>query len=350
MRKYFVTFLITSLFLTSCNSNKPDSNSTSTSLEHVNDIDDGNNLEEEQNNNANNNTGSGDSEDTTSTTINSSDENDVEIKPNINILTKDFSISYNIDDENFKESLLENFKQNLLIQVGYKDIIRLEFFQVPAQTINIKSFYIKNNQVIDSTSEDIIVLDKSDNLDMPLLYDLDDLEIQAVIYIVEVKFENSTINYSFAVEIDRPLSERSILEEDNSVTGYLSNENQELYDKYKISLDKELLVDLTPFEVIELFIQANKEYDYKTAYSLIAIKENSSLEMPSESEYIESFMALNAGMIEEYIVNLEATLEGEFIQEGEDSGYISYETRPYTPLAFDLIKQDGVWLVQYFIY
>lgn len=334
MKKYLIAFIITTLFLTSCNS--------------VNSEDD---TAIEQN-----------FEDT--------DENassELDGIPSINVLTKDFNIDYINNNENFKDVLLINFIDGDFIKIDHSDIIRLEFFQSPSQSLVLQSFYIKNNEVIDSSTEDVVILDKSDNLDIPLLYDEDNLDIQAVIYNVEVEFENASSNYSFIVGIDRPLSQmQSNASEDinnnsdlsnketdsstsNSHIGYLSEDAQLLYDEYKTSLDKSLLKNLEPLEVAELFIQAHKERSYDIAYSFITTKggEGVSFEQPSESEYIEKFTSMTEGNISDYLKVLEFVADGEFIEDGEH-GYIKYEITPNSPMAFDLVNDNGTWLVEYF--
>lgn len=338
-KKYLVTFLITSLFLTSCNnSDVQDKSSTVQDANSSNINVTGDNSD--SNNNASTNELGVTSE------IGEADFNNT---PSINIITKDFNIDYLTNDDNFKDTLLNKFKSEDYIKLSEGEIIRLEFFQSPSHSLVFQSFYIKNNTVVDSSIEDIVILDKSDNLDVPVLYDTNDKEIEAVIYNVEVDFEDISNKYSFIVGIDKPINQ--VIEEDSntSITGFLNTENQSLYDTYKASLDKSLLKDLEPMQIVEFFIQAHKEYDYKTAYSLVLddTTNPNAYKKPTEEEYTNSFLELTSSQLEEFIIGLELVITGEFVAE---NNYISYEGKPGDLFAFDMIQEEEtkIWHILYF--
>lgn len=136
------------------------------------------------------------------------------------------------------------------------------------------------------------------------------------------------------------------LAQEDMVPFRLSPEQERLFVEFSRSLDLEVFRDASPIDVAQVWVQngliGNIEAEFTMVYP-------ASVTMTME-EYV--YEAQQAGIVplnrRAYFAYafFGAMADGTFVYEGEDSGYIEYETAIEQLVGFYLQRnEDGIWMV-----
>ena len=151
-----------------------------------------------------------------------------------------------------------------------------------------------------------------------------------------------------ATNIDNNQSS-SIFEDDEDIKNNqiisLSKDEKKFYDKYKKDKKIEIFKDKEPLTILKIYTKLIENNEDLLAYNLF----NPSSTPNKEENPItqEDFTNLLNDTRKEYLKNLKYAINGKFIEENENSGYIEYEISEDHPLAIDMIKNNNIWKVSY---
>ncbi len=296
------------------------------------------------------------SESTSDVTISATNEEEVKQDiTDISIYTKNGNIPYEKyiyewagistnKDEYLKSesSFINKLDQDKLKELDFEEEIRLDFSNNIPKDVKVEKIYIKQDR--SQNHKDDVEVKKDEEgkfIDFIHYYDKNDTYLQGLIYNVIVEWEEGTCIYAFAFKINNNITENN---NPYSVTGYLSSDEQKIYDKYKLDRNIKLLLNIEPITIAKLYVQAIMEEEYDLAYSLYS--EDS--EKPTKDEYVKTIKGLDKTIKEQYVNNAKAVEKGKFIAENENKGYIEYELIQDHPMALDMVKDsDGIWKLKY---
>lgn len=273
--------------------------------------------------------------------LNESEDESIELSRSVDIYTKDLFIDYVTNDENFMNTMMSKLTEDTLQYLEYDELIRV-VLPSPAVSMYLEKRSILNDNTVDAETQ---VLDGTLlEVDLTNLYPKEH-DIQAIIYNLQFKFENDDIyNYSFGI---KTLDYNTPTEEIPTITGYLSYEEQFVYEDYKSTFDKVNLQGFDAISMAKLYVQSVMEGAYDVSYSLLTKSNTIAIDKPEEENFINGFNETSPSVKEEYIYSIKNIENGEFILINENEGYIQYENTPDHPLAIGMIKVDGIWLVEY---
>ena len=290
-------------------------------------------------------------ETTTETTTQTTTEDIEEKDPSdISIFTKDIEIKYDkvFDKEgNFEENkdFLNYYGEDdkKLVTIPKDENIRIEFNQgLPKdENVNITKMYIKQNAkagVPDIITEDMsVAINQNNDADFKHSYDDKDKYLMGIVYEFKIDLGYTYAKYSFYTKINNNATENK---KPYSVTGYLSSDEQKIYDNFKKDKNLDVFKDKEPKTMVKFYAQAIMEKEYDLAYNLF----NGEM---SKEDYLKALKSLSQASLDDYVINLKAAVDGEFKKDNEEKGYIEYEVTKNHTLALDMIKTDGVWKVTY---
>lgn len=278
--------------------------------------------------------------------------------PDILIFTKDADVQYekyflkadkSSKDEERYENYIMHFKDKLeqgkLIELSNNEDIRLDFNKdLPKdRNISVEKSYIKESSKSDNTLQTDtfnMKIDENGFVDFKHTYDEKDISLKGIIYNIKVNEDKDFYSYIFGLKIDNKIDENN---QDNKMTGYLSLDEQKIYDSYKKDKNIKSLANKEPMTIAKLYANAMINKDYDLAYSFY----DTQSEKPSKEEYLKLVNSLDKDIINQYVDNIKGIEKGKFIQEN-NKGYIQYELTPDHPMAIDMIKdKDNVWKIQY---
>ncbi len=306
--------------------------------------------------------------DTATTTESQND--DIKIY-DISIFTKDAEIPYERfiknDDENSEEykkynntvnDFIEDLKEDKLtylekdtdIRIDIEDLkedkltylekdtdIRIDFNNIDVKKIkNIdfnKTYVTKDKDYHFKIDSKKLTIDENGFINIKYSYDDKDENLKGILYEIMLELENETYKYVFSFKIDNKIEEDSST---YSLTGYLSQDEQKIYDSYKKDKDIKRLANNTPIMVLKLYTQAILDKEYSLAYSLYQDYNNT-----TEENYIKIMESFSKETKEDYISNLKAAADGKFIEDTKENGYIEYEIVKDHPRAIDMIKDSN---------
>lgn len=241
------------------------------------------------------------------------------------------------DNQDYKNKIL-NFLNNLdednLIPLSNGDEIKIDFTKNVPTTIKITKTYADKNDEC-TTEDENAQIDKEGYL--KIVTDFKNTNIKGCLYEVVAQYDNTFVSYVFGIKSN------DFVALDGNVTGYLSSENQQVYDKYKNNTDVNLLKNLEPIVIAQFFAQSLLEGDYDLAYTFFAQTDN----LPTQYDFTKGLKNLYKPTKDEYIKNLKYVQNGTFVKESEDKGYVQYEVLQDHPMALDFVKNDDVWKVIY---
>lgn len=269
-------------------------------------------------------------------------------KTDISIFTKDEQIEYEkyFDDNEVLLDFEYKAKENKLKQLENNEKIRIQFNEeLPKdKKVSVSKIYIKQdgkggteNIVEDMSSLEI---DENGYIDITHSYSTEDKYLYAIAYEVIASWSDVSAKYIFGFKVD---NNTTTDEKQYTVTGYLSSDEQKIYDNYKKDTNDSLLSNASPVTIAKLYAQAIIEENYDLAYSLYG-KSN---ELPTKEEYIKIMNGLNNDAKQQYVNNVKSVENGSFIEDSDNSGYIQYELVADHPMAMDMIKENGVWKLKY---
>lgn len=298
----------------------------------------------------------------TSDTTTVSEENTTELenivdKTELSIFTKNEQIQYiktvsnnsNFDNDEKMQMILNFYnkrQEDKLVQLENEENIRIEFpNELPKDSkINIIKTNVKQNGKgsTENVVENIVVdINKNGDADFKHTFDKKDKYLDLIVYEVLVNWNDTLVKYDFAFKVDN----RNIpSNKPFSVTGYLSSEEQKIYDNYKKDKKIEVFKNLEPTKVIKYYTQAVMEKEYNIAYTLY---KDYDAENMTEEKYIQNMKNLSEDLKEDYISNLKEASNRKFIEESNEKGYIEYQLEEGHPMVMDMIKDNNIWKVQY---
>ena len=299
------------------------------------------------------------SEESTEDTTISEEIEDKKDKTELSIFTKDKQIEYiktvsnngNFDNDEKMQMILNFYRKRQddeLPILENEENIRIEFpSDLPKDSkVNIIKTNVKQDGKggTENVVENIVVdVNKNGDADIKHIFDKKDKHLDLIVYEVLVNWDDTLVKYDFAFKVDN----RSIpSNKPFAITGYLSSEEQKIYDNYKKDKKIEVFKNLEPTKVIKYYTQAVMEKEYSIAYTLY---KDYDAENMTEEKYIQNMKSLSEDIKEDYISNLKEAGNGKFIKEGEEKGYIEYQLQIQQghPMAMDMIKDNNVWKVQY---
>lgn len=247
--------------------------------------------------------------------------------------TEDFEQT-NPDYKNRFLNFLNNLDEDNLIPLSNRDEIEIDFTKNIPISVKIKKTYAdKNNEYV--TEDENGQIDEQGYL--KIVTDFKNSNIKGCLYEVVAQYDNIFVSYIFGIKSN----DFELLDE--NVTGYLSSQNQQIYDKYKNNTDINLLKNLDPVVIAQFFAQSLLEGDYDLAYSFFAQTDN----LPTQYDFTKGLKNLYKPTKDEYIKNLKTVQNGSFVKEEEGKGYVQYEVMPDHPMALDFVKNNDVWQVIY---
>lgn len=295
--------------------------------------------------------------DMTTSTSSENSENTIEDetekdKTDISIFTKDNEIPYikvsNNSEENNKVILdfIKAREDDKLIQLENDENIRIEFPKdLPKdKKVNIIKTYVKedNKGGTKNVVENMLVeINKNGNIDFKHTFDTKDKYLDLAVYEVLINWEDASVKYNFAIKIDNRTIPNN---RPYNVVGYLSEDEQKIYDNYKKDKNIGVFKDVEPLTMVKYYTQAIMEKEFNIAYTLYKDYDSENM---TEEKYIKIMKSLSQDDMKNYIENLKVIAEGEFIEEGKDSGYIQYSFSNNHPMAIDIIKDNDIWKIQY---
>lgn len=275
--------------------------------------------------------------------------------PNINIFTKDIEIPYekfiknknNIeDDEKYTTQIKDFIDENKLSAIPQNTEIRIDFnsFDIDKiKDISLNKIYVKQDKEYTfETKGTIQKIDENGFINFEHNYDNKDQYLKVIIYEVIVELEDTIYKYVFSFKIDNKIEEDI---KPSSLTGYLTQDEQKVYDSYKKDKDVKILKDKEPLTMLKFYTQAIMEEDYSIAYSLY---QDYKQEGMTEENYIKAMESFSKETKDDYISNLKSAVNGKFIEDSKEKGYIEYEITEDHPMAIDMVKdKNGIWKMQY---
>lgn len=294
-------------------------------------------------------------EPTSDTTISTTEEQTQEEqeKQDISIFTKDMEISYEKfiskdgsfeSDEkynNMVKDFIAKLDEDKLPQLTKDEEIRVNFNDnIPKNKgAKLSTTYIKQNGEL-IVSDSHLEMDENGFSDFKHSYDDKDKYLEGVIYEVTVELEDEVCKYAFAFKIDNKTTPNN---KSYALTGYLTSDEQKVYDNYKQDKNIKALANNEPLTMLKFYTQAVMEEEYSLAYSLYQDYNNT-----TEENYIKAMKGFSKETREDYISNLKAAVDGKFIEDTKEKGYIEYELVKDHPMAIDMIKDsNGIWKTQY---
>ncbi len=289
------------------------------------------------------------SDTTISTTEGTQEEQE---KEDISIFTKEMEISYEKfiskdgsfeNDEkynNMVKDFIAKLDEDKLPQLTKDEEIRIDFNNLEkikkAQLFTTK---IKQDKDYEFDIKGIdLEIDKNGFANFKHSYDDKDKYLEGVIYEVTVELEDEVCKYAFAFKIDNKTAPNN---KSYALTGYLTSDEQKVYDSYKQDKNIKVLSNNEPLTMLKFYTQAVMEEEYSLAYSLY-------YNNMTEENYIKVMKSFSKELKEDYISNLKAAVEGKFIEDTKEKGYIEYELVKDHPMAIDMIKDsNGIWKTQY---
>ncbi|HWO77575.1 MAG TPA: hypothetical protein VNM69_17045 [Bacillus sp. (in: firmicutes)] len=145
------------------------------------------------------------------------------------------------------------------------------------------------------------------------------------------------------LKIEEPLT---ILWDDQSEEFSLTEQERNAYERFRLEQNIENLKGLSPISIAKLYIQAGLDEDYLTEYALYTTRpERVQWSLEEHLEYSQEPLT-EAQKAE--IINLYKNIdEGEFIQTGENQGYILF-MGDQGEMGFQMVKDEsGVWKVSF---
>ena len=287
--------------------------------------------------------------------------------PDIFIFTKDANIKYekyflkadksSKDEERYANYIIDfqdNLEQDKLITLSNNEDIRIDFNKdLPKdKEINIEKLYVKENSKEDDvlqTDTFNMKIDENGFVDFKHTYDEKDMSLKGTIYNIKVNEGKDFYSYIFCLKVDNKIkkntenTESKDNKEENKRSGYLSLNEQKIYDSYKKDKNMKALSNIEPITIAKLYANAIINKDYDLSYSFY----DTQSEKPTKEEYVKIMNSLDKDIINQYVDNIRGVEKGKFIQE-DNKGYIQYELTPDHPMAIDMIKdKDNVWKIQY---
>ena len=290
---------------------------------------------------------------TTSTTQQEEPEEVQKNKTDISIFTKDEEIEYskisdrdeNFDNNDEKVKMVLDFinkrAEDELIQLENDENIRIEFpHELPKDSkVNIIKTYVKQNGKggTENVDESMVVeLNKNGNVDFKHTFDTNDKYLDLVIYEVLISWDDILVKYNFAIKVDNRSTPNN---KPYAVTGYLSSDQQKIYDNYKKDKNIDVFKGIEPTTMVKYYTQAIMEQEYNIAYTLYKGED--------EENYMKIIKSFDEDLKEDYISNLKAAANGKFVEETKEKGYIEYELQKNHSMAIDVTKDNDIWKIQY---
>lgn len=118
----------------------------------------------------------------------------------------------------------------------------------------------------------------------------------------------------------------------------LSENEEKLYEEYEKNGEINIFENEEPLTILKIYAKTIEEEKYDLSYNLFKDKEEK-----TKDDYINSLKNVK----EAYLNDLKEALNGKFVEEDKDKGYIEYEISPDHPLALDMIKDNNIWKVSY---
>ncbi|MET3698452.1 hypothetical protein SAMN05877753_10992 [Bacillus oleivorans] len=142
----------------------------------------------------------------------------------------------------------------------------------------------------------------------------------------------------------KPLEDGKFNETENRFT--LTEEERNAYEWFRLEQNIENLKGLSPISIAKLYIQAGLDEDYVTEYALYTTRlDRVQWSLEEHLEY--SREPLTEAQKTEIISQYNNIEDGEFIQTGENEGYISF-MGSHGEMGFQMVKDEsGVWKVSF---
>nr|WP_317357433.1 hypothetical protein [uncultured Tyzzerella sp.] len=279
-------------------------------------------------------------------------------KTDISIFTKDTEIPYikisnnenSFDSNEEKDKIILDFikagEDDKLIQLENEENIRIEFPKdLPKDsTVNITKTYVRQDGKGDTenfTENMSVDLNKNGNVDFKHTFDTKDKYLDLVVYEILINWKDISVKYNFAIKIDNITMPNN---EPYNVVGYLSEDEQKIYDNYKRDKKIDVFKGVEPLKMVKYYTQAIMEKEFNIAYTLYKDYDTKNM---TEEKYIQIMKNLSQDEMKSYIENLKAIVDGEFFEDGKDAGYIQYSFSKDHPMAIDVIKDKDIWKIQY---
>ncbi|VXB72134.1 conserved hypothetical protein [Bacillus sp. 349Y] len=127
----------------------------------------------------------------------------------------------------------------------------------------------------------------------------------------------------------------------------LTDEESEAYASFSENLDQEILRSLSPMSIAKIYVQAILDEKDEVRYELYTDRPDYIMWTKEEDEQFPKQDKGNRRLTEEAYNHL---AEGEFVETGEDEGYIKYyrSKDPDSMMGFNLIRnENGIWQVAF---
>lgn len=156
-----------------------------------------------------------------------------------------------------------------------------------------------------------------------------------------------TVNVAFLVQTNgRELLQETKLKSDAWGHIQLPNRLQNVYDLFSKTKEEKLLIDLTPFDIFQLYYYAEEKKDFKTQYALYIKDAEYEAPFKSQDEYLAVANQPEDQKGRDSMLNIikAASLE-EKVTSGSDAHIIISKE---TGLGFGLLKNKlGIWKVKW---
>lgn len=127
----------------------------------------------------------------------------------------------------------------------------------------------------------------------------------------------------------------------------LTDEESEAYASFSENLGQEILRSLSPMSIAKIYVQAILDEKDEVRYELYTDRPDYIMWTKEEDEQFSKQDRGNRRLTEETYNHL---AEGEFVETGEDEGYIKYyrSKDPDSLMGFNLIRnENGIWQVAF---
>lgn len=277
-----------------------------------------------------------------------------EDKTNISIFTKDLEIEYEktLSNNAYFEPILNEYfinklKEDTLLQLNNNENIRIQFKEdLPKdKKVSISKIYIEqdsqdNISLIIEDKEEFSNITDDGYLDIKYNYNNTDKENYVAIgYEIIASWEDVFARYIFGFKLNND-NKDTLNNNSQNITGYLSSEEQKIYDKYKEDKNIDVFKNVEPKTITKYYVQALTEEEYSLAYTFYQVQN-----IKNEQQYLD--LMNNKEFRDSYLLELKGATSGEFVKESEDRGYIKYEIEQGHTKAIDFVKENDIWKISY---